>query len=260
MSRTRQTIVLTMLLALGACASTPVEDQYYSLVLAADELPGNAGRMSPQIHLIVGPVHLPEFLERRGLAMQISDNEIRTANHHFWAEPLEEAIAKVLTRDISRLGEGLAVDRDAGRWTEEGDCRVRLEFDRFHATNRSRVVSSGRYWILGPGESARQEFDLSEAIATDGYSSAVTALRLSLHKLAGQVVDSIDSSGLCDSRGANAAPARITPASRVFRQARRNGDYLQDSGFPGNSEAMCPMPLRARPARGYPARDRFRPA
>jgi uncharacterized lipoprotein YmbA len=200
MSRIRQWLVLAILSGLGACASNPVEDQYYSLVLAADDLPVNAGAAASSTHLIVGPVQLPEFLERRELTMQISDNEIRTANHHFWAEPLEEAIAKVLARDISRLGNDLAVDRDAGRWTEEGDCRVRLEFDKFHATNRSRVVSSGRYWILAPDGSVRQEFDLSETIATDGYSSAVTALRLSLRELAGQIVDSVDSSALCVAR------------------------------------------------------------
>lgn len=200
MSRIRQLSVLAILLGLGACASNPVEDQYYSLVLAADDLPVNAEVAASLTHLIVGPVQLPEFLERRELAMQISDNEIRAANHHFWAEPLEEAIAKVLVRDISRLGSNLAVDREAGRWTEEGDCRIRLEFDKFHATNRSRVVSSGRYWILAPDESVRQEFDLSETIATDGYSSAVTALRLSLRELAGQIVDSLDSSALCAAR------------------------------------------------------------
>ena len=198
MSRVKQLFVLTILLGLGACASTPVEDQYYSLVLAADELPANTEDTNSSGHLIVGPIQLPEFLERRELAMQISDNEIRTANHHFWAEPLEEAIAKVLVRDITHLGNDLAVDRDAGRWTEEGDCRVRIEFDRFHATNRSRVVNSGRYWILAPGESVRREFDLSETIATDGYSSAVTALRLSLRELAGQIADSVNSRALCN--------------------------------------------------------------
>jgi len=200
MSRIRRLFVLTILLGLGACASNPVADQYYSLVLAADDIPVDAGVATPLTHLIVGPVQLPEFLDRRELAMQISDNEIRTANHHFWAEPLEEAIAKVLVRDISRLGNDLAVDRDAGRWTEEGDCRIRLEFDKFHATNRSRVVNSGRYWILAPDERVRQEFELSETIATDGYSSAVTALRLSLRELAGQIVDSVDSSASCAAR------------------------------------------------------------
>ena len=197
---TRHLVLLPLLLGLTACASNPVEDQYYSLVLAADEVPGKVDAEASHTHIIVGPIQLPEFLERRELAMQISDNEIRTANHHFWAEPLEGAIAKVLVKDTFLLGDALVVDREAGRWTEEGNCRIRLEFDKFHATNRGRVVNSGRYWISTPDDSVRQEFDLSHSIASDGYSSAVTALRLSLRELAGQIVATIDNSSICQSR------------------------------------------------------------
>ena len=194
---TRNVPVFIVLLGLTACGSTPVEDRYYSLVLAADDVTAPVRFDDATAHLIVGPVELPEYLDRRGIAMQIGANQIQTANHHYWAEPLDEAISKVLVRDIANLANGLTVDRDAGRWTGTGDCRLRIEFDKFHATDRSRVVSSGRYWISSSDPEVKQEFDVTERISADGHSSAVAALRRSLGTLAAQITESIESNSQC---------------------------------------------------------------
>lgn len=193
----RRVFVMVVLLGLTACGSNPVEDHYYSLVLAASDVAAPDVSDEAQGRLIVGPVQLPEYLNRRGLAMQTGSNQIHTANHHFWAEPLEEAIPKVLARDIADLADGVTVDRDAGRWTDAGDCRLRIEFDRFHATDRSRVVASGRYWLSSSAPGVRQEFDVTETISRDGYAQAVTALRKALRTLATQIARSIETSSPC---------------------------------------------------------------
>jgi uncharacterized lipoprotein YmbA len=195
MSRNR--FVIIVLLGLMACGSNPVEDHYYSLVLAADDVMAPVHSEETKAQLIVGPVQLPEYLNRRGLAIQIDSNQIQTANHHFWAEPLEEAIAKVLVRDISNLASGVTVDRDAGRWTDSSDCRLRIEFDKFHATDRSRVVGNGRYWISSSDSDFKQEFEVTETLSADGHAHAVTALRRSLRALATQITDTIESHSQC---------------------------------------------------------------
>jgi uncharacterized lipoprotein YmbA len=166
----RNSFLVIVLLGLMACGSNPVEDHYYSLVLAADDVMAPVRSEERKAQLIVGPIQLPEYLNRRGLAMQIDSNQIQTANHHFWAEPLEEAI---------------------GRWTDPGDCRLRIEFDKFHATDRSRVVSSGRYWISSADSDVRQEFDVTESISADGHAHAVAALRRSLGTLGKKGVEPI---------------------------------------------------------------------
>lgn len=194
---TRNNFVVVVLLGLTACGSNPVEDSYYSLVLAADDVTAPANSEGMTSHLIVGPVQLPEYLERRGIALQIGANQIQTANHHLWAEPLEEAISKVLVRDIAALASGVTVDRDAGRWSDSGDCRLRIEFDKFHATDRSRVVSSGRYWVSSSDSDIKQEFDVSKTLTADGHAHAVAALRQSLRTLATQIAGTIEMSSLC---------------------------------------------------------------
>jgi uncharacterized lipoprotein YmbA len=200
---TRHIFVVIVLLGLMACGSNPVEDHYYSLVLAADDVMVPVRTDEAKAHLIVGPIQLPDYLNRRGLAIQIDSNQIQTANHHFWAEPLEGAISKVLVRDITSLASGVTVDRDAGRWTDSGDCRLRIEFDKFHATDRSRVVSSGRYWVSSADSDFKQEFEVTRTLSADGHANAVAALRRSLGILAAQVTDTIDSNSQCSAEQAN---------------------------------------------------------
>ncbi|MDX1405354.1 MAG: ABC-type transport auxiliary lipoprotein family protein, partial [Woeseiaceae bacterium] len=118
-------------------------------------------------------------------------NRIHTANHHLWAEPLDEAISKVLVRDIAELTMNVAVERDAGRWSRSADCRLRVEFDKFHATDRSTVVSSGRYWLLVGDRETRLGFDISERLTADGHANAVSALRQSLKTIATQMGETI---------------------------------------------------------------------
>jgi uncharacterized lipoprotein YmbA len=91
----------------------------------------------------------------------------------------------------------LRVDRDAGRWTDAGDCRLRIEFDKFHATSSSRVVSSGRYWVSNADANVKQEFAVTQTISADGYGPAVAALRRALAGVAEQITGTIDSKSSC---------------------------------------------------------------
>lgn len=197
MTHTRSSMFIGTLCGLAACSSTPIEDHFYSLVLAADDVAVTPAADNAHARLVVGPVELPDYLDQRGLVIQTGSNQVRAANHHLWAEPLEEAIAKVLVRDISRLASDIIVDREAGRYTESVDCRVRIEFDRFHATSNSKVVSSGRYWVTSAKVETRQEFNTSQTLSADGYAHAVEALRVSLASVAAQISATIASESAC---------------------------------------------------------------
>ena len=177
---------------LAACGSNDtVDDRYYSLVLAAGDSASEERTEPAEAMLIVGPVELPRYLGGRGLSMQVGPNRIETANHHFWAEPLDEAIAKVLAGDIAERTTGFEVEREAGRWNYDADCRVRVEFDAFHPTYQSEVVVSGRFWIVNDDDSTRGDFSLRRGLTSDGYAHAVDVLRGALGQLADQVSESI---------------------------------------------------------------------
>ena len=150
----RLPLIVALALTVAACGSTPPEDRYYSLVLeAADdgvvETNGNAA-----ITVALGRIDLPAFLDTRAMALQTGQNEIELAQHHFWAEPLDEAIGKVLVRDITESTMNIDIVRSA---QVDADCELSVEFDRFHATDDTRVLSSGRYWLASANGSARRD-------------------------------------------------------------------------------------------------------
>ena len=184
---------------LAACASSDtVEDRYYSLVLAAGSGGAAATTDEPRARLIVGPIELPRYLSGRGLSMQVGPNRVETANHHFWAEPLDEAISKVLVRDIAERSGDYDVERESGRWNFDSDCRLRVEFDAFHPTHDSRVTVSGRYWLAHRSAgSVREDFSLSGRLTADGYAHAVDVLRDTLADLADQISESLPPASEC---------------------------------------------------------------
>ena len=186
--------VVLLVTYLAACGSSPPENTYYSLVLdaAAGGVVQATGDAAINVNLT--RIELPTFLESRALALQTGPNQVRSAHSHFWAEPLDEAIAKVLVRDITDAATGIDIDRDEQR---KADCELKVEFDRFHATDDARVLASGRYWIASESGSQKQEFDVSQRLASGGYSSAVSTLRDSLRSLAGEISEEIENGGVC---------------------------------------------------------------
>ncbi len=197
MKRSSVFLIAFLVVTLSACATQPVADNYYSLVLAADDVAAPASATTEVPTVIVGPIELPSYLNTRGLAIQSGPNQIRTASHHFWAESLDEEIAKVLVRDISRLSNGLAVERDYGRWSDAVNCRLRFDFDKFHATAWSSVVTSGRFWLTSDESTIVREFNRTRTLTTDGYSNSVTVLREILLEVAQIVAETLQDNPRC---------------------------------------------------------------
>lgn len=198
MTRAGLCVLGVAIMWLSACGSSPaIPDRYYSLVLAGNDVVSEGIDEAATARLIVGPVQLPAYLGERGLPMQVAPNRIESAHHHFWAEPLDEAIAKVLTRDIARHTNGIDVERESGRFTPTGDCRLRLEFDAFHATSESSVMASGRYWIISKDTSDRHAFGLTRTLEVDGYAHAVDVQRGMLETLSQQISDDVQGTPAC---------------------------------------------------------------
>ena len=87
-------VVLAVVLA--GCANTP-PTQFY--VLNSTVEPRAASPESPAIE--VGPVTLPDFLERPQIVTTVGKNQLHLAEYDQWAEPLEGNIARVIAEDLS---------------------------------------------------------------------------------------------------------------------------------------------------------------
>lgn len=99
------TFLFCILLLAGCARTAPVRYYQLSALAAAGNISaGEAGKVAVGI----GPVRLPEYLERPQIVSRLTPNQLQLADSHRWAEPLSENIPRVLGENLSAL---LGTDR-----------------------------------------------------------------------------------------------------------------------------------------------------
>ncbi|MDH4039504.1 MAG: PqiC family protein [Gammaproteobacteria bacterium] len=88
---------LYLLLCLTACGSSPPSNFYR---LTAAVAPATGGQ---QPSLGIGPVDIPEFLNRNALVYTRGGNQLQLADTDRWAEPLEYGVKRVVGLNLSQL-------------------------------------------------------------------------------------------------------------------------------------------------------------
>ncbi|PLW70022.1 PqiC family protein [Pseudohalioglobus lutimaris] len=96
-SLVRHWIALLLLPLLAACGTTPSSQHY---LLTAPEAPLPQG-MTPSIG--VGPITVPEYLNRDSLVKRIDSNSLAISSTERWAEPLEDGILRVVALNLAGL-------------------------------------------------------------------------------------------------------------------------------------------------------------
>ncbi|TXS92120.1 membrane integrity-associated transporter subunit PqiC [Parahaliea maris] len=91
---TRVTFALLLALLLAACGSTP-QSKYYRLSATGS---GGEG-VSPSLG--IGPIVIPEYLDRNSMVFVSGDNQLHIASYERWAEPLSHGITRVLGLNLS---------------------------------------------------------------------------------------------------------------------------------------------------------------
>lgn len=85
-------IIIVASYLLAACQQSP-QKQYY-LLSAPTETIEKTGVISQSIGL--GPIKLPDYLQRPQMIRHHGDTTLDMANNHYWAERLDKGIARVL--------------------------------------------------------------------------------------------------------------------------------------------------------------------
>lgn len=89
--------VFALALSLTACGSSP-RNNYYLLTAAGSH---SASGQSPALG--IGPVEIPEYLNRNGLVYSRQGNQLQISSQERWAEPLEDGIGRVLGMNLASL-------------------------------------------------------------------------------------------------------------------------------------------------------------
>jgi uncharacterized lipoprotein YmbA len=166
---------------LPACTTTPKAD-FYTLD-TGDRV--SSGTRS-QLIVAIGPVDLPQYLDRPHIVSRTGGNRLRVDEFNRWAGSLEEDVTRVLTR---RVGDRLGTLRVYGypsRVVVDTDYRVAVDVRAFDGTLGGEVVLEASWAVLddraGRVVQTRQA-NYSGVAQGDGYDAYAAALSALLGQL-----------------------------------------------------------------------------
>ena len=185
---------------LAACASPAPPPALYQLRSAppvpVQAVPVPLPMSAPgQVLQLLLPVALPEALQRDALLLPQGQAGLQALAGHRWAEPLADAVPRLLRQDLAALlGEARvwAAPLPAGVVITR-QCRVEI-LNLLATPDRSAVVLQARWTLSDPsGRSAPvvQTMQISVPAAGPDVDALVSAHRLALWRLAEQVAQAV---------------------------------------------------------------------
>ncbi|GFO57893.1 hypothetical protein GMST_02180 [Geomonas silvestris] len=140
----------------------------------------------------VGPVTLPELVDRPQLVVRLAGNRVEILEQQRWAEPLKGGIARVVAADLGRLlgpGRAFSYQEHAG---VSADYRLLLDVERFEAQPGQGVSLEVAWTLRGAAESTPRTGSVRlDETAGEGYDSLVAAFSRALSTLSQKIADAI---------------------------------------------------------------------
>jgi uncharacterized protein len=155
------------------CSHTPTP--HYYVLSAATAATDPTARQGPAIGL--GPITLPEYLDRAQIVTRATDSRLELATNHRWAEPLAASFARALLTNLER--EMPAADIVVHPWRNALSLarQVQIEVTRFDGGPDGAFHLSARWNIATPdARGASQALQSDIAIALPGKADDFDAL------------------------------------------------------------------------------------
>lgn len=103
--------------------------------------------------IAVGPVTVPELVDRPQFVLRSTPNRVEIAEQARWAAPLKSEIPRVVADQLARLLDGARTGTFAERATGVPDYRVALDIQRFD-TDLQEGVTIQASWSVRPRDGA----------------------------------------------------------------------------------------------------------
>ena len=124
-------LLLAASLAIVAGCGTPAKLNYYTLSSQGPAAPAAVPAAARPISVYVGPVTIPETVDRPQMVFRVDANQVEIADLERWAEPLKAAIPRLVAETLAREVAGSTVMTSRQSATLDFDYRVALDVQRF---------------------------------------------------------------------------------------------------------------------------------
>jgi uncharacterized lipoprotein YmbA len=173
-------VVLAALVAgpAGCSLGKNVPTRYFVLTPVAAAGPGRTGMAPRDVTVGVGPVRLPAYLDRSQIVTRTARDEVEISDLDQWAEPLPDAVARIITENLGALAGTDRVVVLPWRGIGPVQYRVALDVSRFDGAMGGDVVLQGRWRLLdGRGrELTLRTLAFTERAAGRDYGALAAAM------------------------------------------------------------------------------------
>jgi uncharacterized lipoprotein YmbA len=180
--------------ALAGCTQT-APTNFYTLSAATE--PTVAKRSAHGLVIGLGPITLPQYLDRPDIVTRQGANQMRLADLNKWAEPLEPLLTRIMAEDLYALLDANDVIPVPQRGDVPLDRVVEVDISRFDADESGKVVFDARWRIYrGDNEtllaSGRSQIEEQGAPVPD-YDAIVAAMSRAVGRASEEIAQAIAS-------------------------------------------------------------------
>lgn len=185
-----RTALVSVSVALAGCASSP-PPSFYALSATAEAPPVAA---APTYGVSVGPVNVPETVDRPQLTLQVSANQVAIDEFHRWAEPLAGGIAQTVAANLRSLLGTSRIVAAPGPTGGQPQYRLALNVVRFES-KPDESATLDVLWTIGRDGGAPIRSGRSEVVqpAGVGYDALVAAHSQALARVSEDIAKAIRS-------------------------------------------------------------------
>ena len=174
MNTTFKTLImaLTLPLVLAGCGTTPAS-KFYLLSAESAQLPSGT---TPSLG--VGPIEIPEYLNRNALVYNREGNRLHIANFERWAEPLDSSISRVIRLNLASLLDTQNVQSFPWSKSDEPEYGIEVTVLNLDANDqRARLIAEWHIYRAHKHRETilRRVIELEQAMPVGAVSAAEVA-------------------------------------------------------------------------------------
>ena len=188
-------IIAILMILLGCARSEPVN--YYilrSIQNPGPESPTALPEREPAVG--VGPVKVPDYLDRPQIASRLSDNGLQFAEFDRWAEPLDKNLPRILADNLAVLLPSQRVF--VFPWPKSVQVRYQVTLEIIHLEKASdgKVILEASWNILDSnGEKLllMRRTKLVQPVESAGYDAVASGESRAVEELSREIAEAIRS-------------------------------------------------------------------
>jgi len=187
--------LIPFILMLNSCGTTPPSQFYMLEPMPENEAIQASADKYNEVHIGIGPIQFAEYLDRTQIVTRTDGTQIKLAETHRWAEPLQNNFARTLAQNLSMLINTGKVSLYPSRNWSEVDYQVLVNVWQFDASRQGEVSLVANWSIRGKGGSdfltMKKSVFSANVEPAASYADIVRALSGTVEMLSREIAEAI---------------------------------------------------------------------